>query len=126
MGIDLQAARPYRKNASRLLGWTAVGMYIIHLLAGCTLFDADTTHHIGYVRIVEAEGSTQGVTAKAIRTTGIRVSRGVGLGYFDEERIVVPIDCRLVIILETQAELAEALQRLESLERNELCIASVP
>ena len=110
-----------------LLSRTA-GMFIACLLAGCAFNEGKTriTHHVGYIKIVESEGSTAGVVSRSVRTVGVRVEDGIGVGYFDEKHIVVPLDCRLVIITQSQAQLDEALQYLENLQRKELCVAIEP
>lgn len=115
----------YHVGALGLLNGVA-GMFIVCLLSGCTFHEGKTTHHVGYVKIVEVEGSADGVASKSVRTIGVRVGSGIGVGYFDEKRVAVPLDCRLVIIVQTQVQLDEALRRLEGLKRRELCVAIEP
>ena len=107
----------------RNLWLIAAGLFGVCLITGCTFQGGNTTHHIGYVQTIDAKGSTDGVSSKAIRTIGVRFRDGIGVGYFDEKRVVVPLDCRLVIIVRNQAQLDEALQRLEGLKGRELCVA---
>ena len=117
-----KSVETYGDGTFRMLS-RAAGVCITCLLAGCTFYDGNTTYHMGYVKIVEVDGSTVGVESKAVRTIGVRVGDGIGIGYFDEKRIAIPLDCRLVIIVQTKTQLDEMLRRLEGLQRRELCVA---
>lgn len=115
----------YPVGALDVLKWIA-GTFLACLLVGCISQDGTTTYHIGYVKILEVEGSTDGVTSKSIRSIGVRVGSRIGVGYFDERRVAIPLDCRLVIIVKDQSQLNEALQRLKGMQWRELCVAIEP
>lgn len=128
--VNENPAGTYPVGALGVLNWVA-GTFLACLLAGCTYYSGTyhsgtTTHHFGYVNVLEVEGSTDGVTSKSIRSIGVRVGSGIGIGYFDERRVAVPLDCRLVIIVKDRSQLDEALQRLESQHGRELCVAIEP
>lgn len=120
-----KSVETYPIRAFGLLNWT-VGTFLACLLSGCASHDSKTTHHVGYIEIMEVEGPTVGVTSKFVQTIGFRVGNGIGVGYFEEKRVAVPLDCRILIIVKGQSQLDEALQRLEDLQGRELCVAIEP
>jgi hypothetical protein len=112
--------RAFRSEQLRI-----AGALLICLLSGCSVDRGNATHHFGYVRIVDASDDRV-VASKSVQTLGVRIGDGVGVGYFDEWRIAVPLDCRIVIVVRNQAQLDEALERLEDVPKGELCVAVKP
>ena len=89
-------------GAGSFLSWVA-GLFIACLIAGCAFHDGSTTHIIGYARVVETENSTDGIVLKGVQMVGARIGDGIGAVYFNEKRIIVPLDCRLVVIVRNSA-----------------------
>ena len=102
------------------------GLFGVCLIMGCAFRDGTTTHIIGYARIVETESPADGVVLKGVQMVGARVGDGIGVGYFNEKRIIVPLDCRLVVIVRNRTQLEEVSRRLAGLQRRELCVAIEP
>ena len=112
-------------GAGSFLSWVA-GLFIACLIAGCAFHDGSTTHIIGYARVVETENSTDGIVLKGVQMVGARIGDGIGAVYFNEKRIIVPLDCRLVVIVRNSTQLEEVSRRLEDLQRKELCVTIEP
>lgn len=84
------------------------------------------SHHFGYTRF-EAPSSVSKNTVgdfkvNDIRTWGIRIERGVGIGYSRERNEYIPIDCRLVIRVANEEQLEKAQNLLTNLEKEGLCV----
>lgn len=67
-------------------------------------------HYLGYVKVVVPRAAARiPVYTSDITVLGIRVGGGMGIGYARDRQIVVPLDCRLVLLVATQAQLNAAL-----------------
>ncbi|MGF6238866.1 hypothetical protein P3T42_000591 [Paraburkholderia sp. GAS38] len=68
------------------------------------------THVMGLVRldIYRSSGGQPGLVATRLRSVGIRFGGESGIGYFDDSEISVPLDCRLVFLVQTDAQLVAA------------------
>ena len=84
------------------------------------------SHHFGYTRF-EAPSSVSKNTVgdfkvNDIRTWGIRIERGVGIGYSRERNEYIPMDCRLVIRVANEEQMEKAQNLLTNLEKEGLCV----
>lgn len=89
----------------------------------CSCFSSKTkgkngnvvSHHFGYTRFQappSASKNTEGdFKVNDIRTWGIRISKGVGIGYSRERNEYIPYDCRLVIRVANEEQM-EKVQNL--------------
>ncbi|NWG87093.1 MAG: hypothetical protein HXY26_06205 [Hydrogenophilaceae bacterium] len=104
-------------------------MALLLLLGGCTVVDTskptgDASYHFGLVKVVSGSpGEQTKVESNSVQTLGIRVQDGFALGYFDEKRLKVPLDCRLVMIVRTEKQMQQAKEILQTLKGDKLCIA---
>ena len=83
-------------------------------------------HYFGYTKIVTPNpvSLAQGVTASDITSIGIRVESGVGFGYFHDREVATPLDCRLVFLVQDQAQLDKTTQFLQTnMKGNDICAA---
>lgn len=104
------------------------------LVTGCNgvqtvRYDGSTIrHHFGYVRvIVPPTVSSAGTFSVAeIETLGLRVERGLGIGFFRERHEYIPLDCRLVIRVVNEKQLTEAVKLLAHFEKEGLCVTTDP
>lgn len=93
--------------------------FSIALLSGCVssgTVQPDGTlvrKYFGYVRVEvpQAEASSPVYTSK-VTTIGIRVDNGVGVGFIEDSQVVVPLDCRLVVLVANQAQLDQAINQM--------------
>lgn len=70
-------------------------------------------HYLGYVRVVVPQAEAgQPVYVSDVSTLGIRVSDGFGVGFMRDKQVVVPLDCRLVVLVATQKQLDDAVEKL--------------
>jgi hypothetical protein len=99
------------------------------LCAGCTTVVQTTqtgppSYHLGLVKIVtSASGEQRGIESTTIQTLGGRIQDGFTLGYLREKRLTLPLNCRVVLIVQTDAQLDRANVILNSLKGEQLCIA---
>lgn len=85
-------------------------------------------HHFGYVRVIKPprQAEIPDFQALGLRTYGIRIENGIGIGYLETERIVVPLDCRLVAIVRTQAQMDHLVAILSETDLEDLCVTVSP
>ncbi len=124
--IATGVARPSVGHGGRLPALLAL---MAAALAGCgptsTTTNADGTqvrHYFGYVRI-EGRAPSAEVTIQrvSLTTVGMRVRDGLGLGYFDEDRVYAAPSCRIVVLVRTDEQLREAFNQVARLERGDVC-----
>ena len=73
-------------------------------------------HYLGYVKVAVPQAAAQNaVYTSDVTVVGLRVGGGGGLGYSRDRQVVVPLDCRLAILVATQAQLDDAIARLPDL-----------
>ena len=98
----------------RLLAWSCLGG-----CASAPVVEPDgalVRHYLGYVKVSVPQAAAQGALYTSdVTVLGLRVGGGVGLGYVRDRQVVVPLDCRLAILVATQAQLDDALARLPTL-----------
>ena len=107
---------------------------ILLLVNACTpsvTIDADgrtIEHHYGYVRVVKppTRAASENFRAEGITTVGIKIDNGIGIGFFRADRIYVPLDCRIVSIVSSQAQFDHLVEILSKFERDSLCVAVAP
>ena len=68
--------------------------------------------------VVPLAAARGAVYSSDVSVVGLRVSNGVGVGYSRDRQVVVPLDCRLAIMVANQAQLDDALARLPALLGN--------
>jgi len=94
--------------------------------AACTTTQPDGSivrHHFGYVQITEASATGTPFGVLHAKTVGVRIGDGFTLGYIDERRESIPLDCRVVIRVVNQTQLSAAAQMLSDVIKEGLCVA---
>jgi len=110
-----------------------VAPYIIGLiitLVGCAQIttvrqDGSTVkHYIGYVRVIEPPtvGPDNQFRVLEVKTFGVRIAKGLGVGYFHERNEFIPLDCRLVIRVANKQQLKKVLEILSPIVKEGLCV----
>ena len=74
-------------------------------------------HFIGYVKVAMPQAAARGATYTSdVSVWGLRVGSGaeagIGIGYSRDRQIVVPLDCRVAVMVANQAQLDDAVVRL--------------
>jgi len=70
-------------------------------------------HYVGFVRVVVPQAEAkQAVYVSDVSTLGIRVDDGFSLGFMRDKQVVVPLDCRLIVLVATQKQLDDAVEKL--------------
>jgi len=80
-------------------------------------------HYVGYVKVLipPSYGDAKYIHAVDVTSVGIQVRDGVGVGYFRDQRLAVPLDCRVVVLVRTQAQLDHTVAMLNRTTREGLC-----
>ena len=98
------------------------------MLTGCsamTTVQPDGTiayRHFGYLKVISPNKFSTGktpISATNIETVGIKVGNGVGIGYFHDKQIVVPLDCHTVFLVSNQEQLDKAISTLNDVTKME-------
>lgn len=69
-------------------------------------------------------GTKEDFTVNDIRTWGIRIQKGVDLGYTRERNEYIPLDGRLVIRVTNEAQMENVQKLLINLEKEGLCLTA--
>lgn len=113
--------------------------FTINLLFICCIFlcscfsfqnrDSDghvVSHHFGYMRVKVPPsvcvGTQEEFAVNDVRTWGIRIQKGVSLGYTGERNEYIPLDGRLVIRVTNENQMEKVLNVLTKLEKEGLCV----
>lgn len=123
----------FRRSAAPLRKLLGIG-YALFILAGCatrSTVDADgrvIVHNFGYVKIVKppAFPAKKDINVTGARLIGFSVGEGLTLGYKDTEFISVPIDCRVLVVVKNDAQLAHLIKDLDLIEKDEICATTSP
>lgn len=81
-------------------------------------------HHFGYMQVIKppAKAPHERFRAEGIWTVGLTVSDGVGVGYMQRARVYIPLDCRIVVIVNNQTQLDHAVDMLSAIDGEDLCV----
>lgn len=85
-------------------------------------------HHFGYVKVIvpNTYSSTEKtVSATDVSTFGIQLRNGIGVGYFRDKQVVVPLDCRTVFLVSNQEQLDNAVRTLNDVNKTEGVCAAI-
>jgi hypothetical protein len=69
-----------------------------------------TRSYFGWLSVQEKLQESGNAVVERVMATGLRLGPGVGIGYFDDTRVLLPQDCRLVIFVKD-------LEQMENLFR---------
>jgi len=102
---------------------------LIYILVGCapttTIRNDGSTvkHYMGYIRIIEPPtvGAYEQFNVSEVETIGIRIVKGIGVGYFHERNEHIPLDCRLVVRVANKEQLENVLKNLSPIMKEGLC-----
>lgn len=83
--------------------------------------------YIGYIKVAvsDSSSSSSGVSASDVTAIGLRIENGFGFGYFRDRKIVTPLDCRLVFLVQDQAQLEKTTQFFEKTMKGENICAAI-
>jgi hypothetical protein len=98
-------------------------------MAGCATAPVDLRaaepmreHYFGYVKVIRQATTPRDVSATDVSVIGLRVHGGLGVGYVRDRQLVVPLDCRVVFIVETQQQIDHALRLTNDASPHERCV----
>lgn len=116
-----------RNLVARMTGVGIAGLS----LAGCVIAPGApgiSGHYLGYVRL-QGDGAPTGGRVSDVQTLGAWLEPGsrsgvpgaLGLGFRRAEQVAVPLDCRIAVIVRSDAQLAEARALVYALEGRQAC-----
>jgi hypothetical protein len=126
--------RHFRWLRSKLFS-AGTGLTVLCVLCGCSSVSIETTDGLAgrrtYVGVVTVEAPLDPANATElprvrqldVATFGLRLDRGVSLGYLQDRLISIPLDCRLVIFIRSAAELEHAAKMLRAISKDDICVA---
>jgi len=83
-------------------------------------------HYFGYIRVVvPASHTPQGhVSSSDAAGVGVRIQNGLLIGAFRDKDLVLPLDCRFVMLVRSKEELDWALRTMSlKVPSEDLCLA---
>lgn len=113
-----------RPAALRPARWAIAG--VVLLAAACSIrteLGPGATAHLGLTYVDAPDpAASAGVSTTRVRTLGARLGPDFSLGYFDEQRILVPLDCHLVVLVRDTDTAAAASSLIAPLQKEGTCI----
>lgn len=113
--------------------WLPVLVLCSSALSGCTTISTDeagrkVTHHFGYARVTDSPSRpiTMPFDANSTTLVGLSVGKGIALGYKTKSVISVPLDCRILVVVENDAQLDHIISHLSHLKDERLCATVSP
>lgn len=85
-------------------------------------------HYLGYVKLLVPPSFSRSsrIWAADVTALGIRIQDGFGVGYFRDQEIVTPLDCRIVVLVKNKPELDQFIafyERMNMKGSTEICAA---
>jgi hypothetical protein len=105
------------------------------MTAGCTTLSIESpagpAGHRTYIGVVTVQApidpdlplTPARVRQLDVSAIGLRIDRGVTLGYMRDRLLSVPLDCRLVVFIRAAPDLVHAERMLRASTKEDLCIA---
>ncbi|REG59305.1 hypothetical protein B0G80_2040 [Paraburkholderia sp. BL6669N2] len=98
-------------------------------LSGCVIQNEhvngaiESTRYFGVVKIDTYGDRELQVTQNKFTTVGLRVGAQSGVGFFSESILYVPLDCRVVVLVNTESQLEAARRFIQDpIMATELCV----
>ena len=125
-------------HARKKIAWLMSAL----LLGGCSTVSVDdkgrsVTHNFGYVRLIvppyyspqkdEINGEDIDFFAFGVKAVGLRAGSGkFSLGYSATDVVNIPLDCRLVALVQNKEQLERLVEAIDRLQEGQLCAAVSP
>ncbi|TWX65524.1 hypothetical protein ESZ36_17105 [Colwellia demingiae] len=106
--------------------------HIIFLSSACTskitIDEKGRTvaHHFGYVQVIKPPLTNKNINVTGIKTIGVSIQNGITLGFEENKIVSVPMDCRVLVIVQNKQQLEHFIEHLEKLKGNEICATVTP
>jgi hypothetical protein len=107
----LQLSLPLRALAA---GLAAVALSACALGTTVHADGSATRHYLGYVAVTMPRPGGK-VYSSETSVVGLRIDNGVGVGYVRDRMVVVPLDCRTVLLVANQRQYDGAVRHLHEL-----------
>jgi hypothetical protein len=122
------------EGADRRFGNFFLFCYAAIALSGCAsvgTVEPDGSlvrHYVGYVKVAVPQAAAhEAVYISDVSVLGLRVGGGIGVGYSRDRQMVIPLDCRLAVLVANRAQLDDAVARLNTLFGNrDICAVVNP
>ena len=129
---DLRGAFGRARRSSLLLFLVAFAMTGCASVATIEPNGSMVRHFIGYVKVAIPQAAARGAMYTSdVSVWGLRVGSGaetgIGVGYSRDRQVVVPLDCRVAVLVANQAQLDDAVMRLNHhINNGRLCAVVDP
>lgn len=82
-----------------------LSLFLIQLLMGCAQSPVNNGYrsrsYFGWITAVEKIDADGAIKLESVKTMGIKVGQGFGIGYFEDSSVILPLDCGMVIFVKT-------------------------
>jgi hypothetical protein len=84
-------------------------------------------HHFGYVRVIKPPLlNNENINVTGVKTVGLSIRNGITLGYEENKIISVPLDCRVIVVVQNREQLEEFANIINDLKGKEICATVTP
>jgi len=109
-------------------------LLITTLLTGCasmTSIDEKgrvVIHHFGYVKVIKPPvyPKNKEINVSGVSVLGFSVGEGLTIGYKNSEFVKVPIDCRVLVIVDDSSQFSHLLTEISNIQGDEICATVSP
>lgn len=106
-----------------------VSIFLMAAVSGCSAVTPDAPteaprYYFGLIKLSTSaqQASTSIATNNTIQMWGIRVKDALTIGYAKERTVRVPMDCRIMVFIQSEQQMEQARQLLEGIKGDELCV----
>ena len=83
-------------------------------------------HHFGYVQVIKPPLTNGNINVTGIKTIGVTIQNGITLGFEENKIVSVPIDCRVLVIVQNDQQLEYFIKHFEKSKGKEICATITP
>lgn len=85
-------------------------------------------HHFGYVQVIKPPlvDLDNEINVTGVKTFGLTVQDGITLGFKENTTISVPLDCRVLVVVENKEQLVRFIEHIKNIEGEKICSTVAP
>jgi len=103
---------------------------LIFVLSGCaSMTSVDdkgrvVVHHFGYTKIIKPPifPDNNKINITGAKLLGFSIGEGFTIGYKSHEIIRVPLDCKVLIVVENSTQFQHLLDEVTSIKGDDICV----
>ena len=85
-------------------------------------------HHFGYVQVIKPPlvDFDNEMNVTGVKTFGLTIQDGITLGFKENKTISVPLNCRVLVVVQNKEQLDRFIEHIKNIEGEEICSTVTP